>query len=72
MLEDRIGFVVGQNLDGVGNQETRPSQGVSDTMQPDKDNVDIANCKGTFLGILLTSDGSANQEQEHTTGAIVN
>jgi hypothetical protein len=62
--------LVGQNLDGVGNQKTRPGQRVGDTVQPDKDNVGVANANGIFHGVLLTSDSSANQEEKHTGGAI--
>lgn len=62
--------LVGQNLDGVGNQKTRPGKRVGDTVQPDKDNIDVANANDTFQCVLLTSDSGANQEDKHTTGAI--
>jgi hypothetical protein len=68
--EDTLGTeLVRQNLDGVGNEETRPSKSVGDTVQPDEDNVDVANGNLIRLGELLTGDGGADQENKHTASA---
>jgi len=67
--EDTLGTkLVRQNLDGVGNQETGPGERVSYTVKPDEKDVDVSNGDLVRLRVLLSSDGSADQEDKHTTG----
>jgi len=66
--KDTLGAeLVGQNLDGVGDQETRPGERVSYTVKPDEKDVDVSNGDLVRLRELLSSDGGADQEDKHTT-----
>ncbi len=62
--------LVGQNLNRVGNEETRPGECVSDTVEPDEDDVGVANSEDILQSVLLAGDGGADEEDKHTGGAI--
>lgn len=39
-------------------------------MEPNKEDVDVSDGNLVLLGVLLTSDRGADQENKHTAGAI--
>lgn len=53
--------LVGQNLNGVADQETGPGQGVHDVEDPDEDNHGVV---GTIHVVLLVEGGGEGPEDE--------
>lgn len=68
--EDTLGAeLVGEDLDGVGDEEARPGEGVGDAVQPDEDDVGVADADDVLGGVLLAGDGGADEEEQHAGGA---
>lgn len=58
----------GQDLESVGNEETRETNVVEDTEDPDEDKLGISRAGVGSVGVLVdgTSDGPADESTDHT------
>jgi hypothetical protein len=56
----------GQDLDGVGDKETGPGEGVADTVEPEEDDDADSGAGLAGLAVLCTADGSGHETQKHT------
>lgn len=54
-----------KNFDGVGDEKTGPGEGVRHTMEPDEENVDVADGGLAGCAVLLARDGGAHEEDQH-------
>lgn len=59
----------GHDLDGVGDEETRPGESVGNTVQPDEQDDGDAGALVASPSVLGRADGDGHEEQEHTPGS---
>ena len=57
-----------QDLDGVGDEQTRPRERVADTMEPEEDDDSNTGASVAGLAVLRTSDSCSHETQKHTSG----
>lgn len=58
----------GQDLDGVGDQETGPGEGVADTVEPEEADDGDTGALVSGLAVLGAGDGSGHEAEKHTSG----
>lgn len=58
----------GQDLDGVGDEETGPRKGVAHTVEPEEDDNGDAGAGVFGLAVLRAGDGCGHETQKHTAG----
>lgn len=58
----------GQDLDGVGDEQTGPGEGVADTVEPEEDDDGDAGALVCGLAVLGAGDGGGHEAQKHTSG----
>jgi hypothetical protein len=54
---------IGQDFESIGNKQTRPSERVEDTEDPDEWNLSVTSCRVGVAGVLVdgASDGPADE-----------
>jgi hypothetical protein len=57
--------VEGQDLEGIGNEETRETNGVEDAEDPDEDNLTDTKTFGAVVRFVLAGQGSPNGEGDN-------
>ena len=57
-----------QDLDGVGDEQTRPGEGVAHTVEPEEDDDGDAGALVCGLAVLRAGDGRCHEAQKHTSG----
>ena len=57
-----------QDLDGVGDEQTGPGEGVAHTVEPEEDDDGDAGALVRGLAVLRAGDGRGHEAQEHTSG----
>ncbi len=55
----------------MGDKQARPRKRVGHTVEPDEDDVDVSDCDLISGGVLLTSDGGTDEEDQHAAGAAM-
>ena len=59
---------VGENLNGVTNQETRPASRVKDTVEPDEEDHGVVGSGSLVLLVKTTGESPEDEDDEHSTG----
>lgn len=59
---------VGEDLNGITNQETRPTSRVEDTVEPDEEDHGVIGSRGLVLLVKTTGKSPEDEDDEHTTG----
>lgn len=61
---------VGQNLESVGDKQTRPGKSIAYTKEPHKGNLCVSGTLVCLAGVLVdgAGDGPANERHHHTSG----
>ncbi len=59
-----------KNFESVGNKQTRPSERIADTEEPDEWNLSVAGCGVAVAGVLVdgAGNGPADETDDHTSG----
>lgn len=60
---------VGENLNTIANEETRPAGGVEDTVEPDKENHGVVGSRSLVLFIETASESPEDEDKEHATSS---
>jgi hypothetical protein len=65
---------VGQNLKSIGNEQTRPGDGVADVKEPDEGDLRVAKVFDVFLASVLktgSDDGPDKEREKHACIRLV-